>query len=76
MASDLIELRDAALALAPADRLALARELELSVADDEAKLRALRTAITEGDEADARGDFDEVQLDEVRSYLASLGRKA
>ncbi|MCI1748695.1 MAG: hypothetical protein LKI24_11780 [Acidipropionibacterium sp.] len=76
MASDLSVLRDAALGLAPEERQQLARELQLSVASDEEKMVALRAAIQEGDEALARGDYDEVSPDDLRSYLAGLGREA
>lgn len=75
MAPDLSALRDAALELAPEERLELSRELQLSVASDEEKVDALRAAIREGDDAFTRGDYDEVPLDGVRDYLTGLGRK-
>jgi hypothetical protein len=75
MAPDLIELRDAALGLAPAERLELARELQLSVASDEEKTQALRAAIREGDEALDRGESDDVPIAGVRDYFARLVRE-
>lgn len=75
MAPDLTELRDAALGLAPAERLELARELQLSVANDDEKIVAMRSAIQEGDDALVRGEYDDVSITGVRAYLASLGRE-
>ncbi|MCI1748708.1 MAG: hypothetical protein LKI24_11860 [Acidipropionibacterium sp.] len=76
MTSDLSVLRDAALELAPDERRELARELQLSVAGDEKKMAALRAAIQEGDDALARGDYDEVSLGGLRDYLSGVCHKA
>jgi len=74
MAPDVMDLREAALALAPAERLQLAHELELSVASDEEKLTALRAEIALGDAAHDRGEYEDVPLEGLRAFLAGLVR--
>jgi antitoxin ParD1/3/4 len=49
------------------------RLLQQRQQEDMLKLRRLRQAIREGEQDIARGDYDEVELDDLPSYLASLG---
>jgi antitoxin ParD1/3/4 len=52
------------------------RLLEQRQAEDTLKLDRLREAVRVGEEALERGDFDDVELDDLASYLASLGTTA
>lgn len=52
------------------------RLLERQQHEDEQKLELLRTAVREGEEAYARGEFVELAADEIGPYIASLGRTA
>ena len=52
------------------------RLLERQQHEDEQKLELLRTAVREGEEAYARGEFVELAGDEIGPYIASVGRTA
>jgi antitoxin ParD1/3/4 len=49
------------------------RLLQQRQQEDMLKLRRLRQAIREGEQDYARGNYDEVALDDLPAYLASLG---
>jgi hypothetical protein len=72
MSQDLDSLAVAAMALAPADRLALARRLAQSVTTDASALDELRLLLAEADQAVAGGHVDDVAPSGVRAYLSSL----
>ncbi len=50
------------------------RLLQQRQQEDMLKLRRLRQAIREAERDVARGDYDEVELDDLPAYLASLGK--
>jgi antitoxin ParD1/3/4 len=49
------------------------RLLQQRQQEDMLKLRRLRQAIREGEQDIARGNYDEVELQDLPAYLASLG---
>ena len=52
------------------------RLLELRQAEDALRLERLRDAVRAGEEALERGEFEDVGLDDLGSYLAGLGTTA
>lgn len=72
MNRDLKALTAEVLALAPADRMALARELANSFDASDDDIAELRRRIADAEQSVAAGGFDDMTARDFRSYLSAL----